>query len=63
MEQLDAEAAVPASPRQRNYGADLMRFLSISGVVVIHRFDLRMAPNPKGKASWCTSTNLDIGFN
>lgn len=62
MEPVDTEAAVRVQPSQRNYGMDLLRILSISGVVAIHVFGLRVGADPKGNMSWWIATVLDIGF-
>src|SRR6185312_8313743 len=62
VEPVNAEAAVPTRPRQRSYGLDLLRILSISGVVAIHVFGLRVGAEPKGNTSWWVATILDIGF-
>ena len=62
MEPVKAEPVNAAPPRQRNHGLDLLRILSISGVVAIHVFGLRVGAEPKGDRSWWIATALDIGF-
>lgn len=53
---------VEVTARPRNHGLDLLRILSISGVVAIHVFGLRVGAEPKGDRSWWIATILDIGF-
>lgn len=62
MEPVKAECVKEALPKQRNHGLDLLRILSISGVVAIHVFGLRVGAEPKGDRSWWIATIIDIGF-
>lgn len=48
--------------RKRNHGLDLLRILSICGVVAIHVFGVRVGAAPKNGPSWWTATAIDIGF-
>ena len=49
-------------PRVRNHGLDLLRIVSICGVVAIHVFGLRVGASPKSGVSWWIATTIDIGF-
>ena len=62
MEPVKAVPVRQAFPKQRNHGLDLLRILSISGVVAIHVFGLRVGAEPKGDRSWWLAAALDIGF-
>lgn len=57
-----ASTTVEVTAKPRNHGLDLLRILSISGVVAIHVFGLRVGAEPKGDRSWWIATILDIGF-
>ena len=59
---LRPEVAPQAVPKIRNHGLDLLRILSISGVVAIHVFGLRVGAEPKADTSWWIATIIDIGF-
>ncbi|MCQ9163014.1 acyltransferase [Arthrobacter sp. STN4] len=47
---------------QRNYGLDVLRVLSICGVVAIHVFGLRVGVAPKSGRGWWSAAAIDIGF-
>lgn len=49
--------AIPA----RNYGLDILRIVSICGVVAIHVYGLRVGAEPKSGTSWWIATTIDIG--
>ncbi|WP_207346228.1 acyltransferase family protein [Arthrobacter sp. E3] len=61
-----AESTVPAAADQarpaRNYGLDILRIVSICGVVAIHVFGLRVGAEPKAGRGWWAAVVLDIGF-
>lgn len=59
---LEPETAPRSGPMVRNHGMDLLRILSISGVVAIHVFGLRVGAEPKADTSWWIATIIDIGF-
>lgn len=59
---MKADHVNMAPAKQRSPGLDLLRILSISGVVAIHVFGLRVGAEPKGDMSWWLATTLDIGF-
>lgn len=44
----------------RNYGLDILRIVSICGVVAIHVFGLRVGANPKSGTTWWIATTIDI---
>jgi len=46
----------------RNYGLDILRIVSICGVVAIHVFGLRVGAEPKAGRGWWTAVAIDIGF-
>jgi surface polysaccharide O-acyltransferase-like enzyme len=46
----------------RNYGLDILRILSICGVVAIHVFGLRVGAEPKAGRGWWAAVAIDIGF-
>ncbi|RAN79311.1 hypothetical protein B5P43_15475 [Bacillus sp. SRB_336] len=51
----------PTQAGTRNVGLDVLRIISICGVVGIHVFGVRVGANPKSGASWWTATAIDIG--
>jgi surface polysaccharide O-acyltransferase-like enzyme len=61
----DAEvAAVPAAPpaRQRRLGLDLLRVISIAGVLAIHTFGYMVGNDEvRGSAAWWVAVTLDLG--
>ncbi|MDJ0312983.1 acyltransferase family protein [Arthrobacter sp. H35-D1] len=46
----------------RNYGLDVLRIVSICGVVAIHVFGLRVGAEPHDGRGWWAAVILDIGF-
>lgn len=46
----------------RNYGLDILRIVSICGVVAIHVFGLRVGAEPQEGRGWWAAVVLDIGF-
>lgn len=58
---FDTEKPATGRPA-RNIGMDVLRIVSICGVVAIHVFGLRVAVAPKAGRSWWTATAIDIGF-
>lgn len=58
-----AKAFSPTLDRPpRNYGLDILRIISICGVVAIHVFGLRVGAEPKAGRGWWTAVVIDIGF-
>lgn len=57
-----AEAAEVTKSGLRNYGLDILRIVSICGVVAIHVFGLRVGAEPKDGRGWWAAMILDIGF-
>jgi surface polysaccharide O-acyltransferase-like enzyme len=56
------EAATATTRGPRNYGLDILRIVSICGVVAIHVFGLRVGAEPKDGRGWWAAVVLDIGF-
>lgn len=52
----------PAVMITRNYGLDILRIVSICGVVAIHVFGLRVGAEPRHGRGWWTAVAIDIGF-
>ncbi|MGO4384592.1 acyltransferase [Specibacter sp. RAF43] len=48
--------------RPRNYGLDILRIVSICGVVAIHVFGLRVGAEPRAGRGWWAAVAIDIGF-
>ncbi|WP_170133060.1 acyltransferase [Arthrobacter livingstonensis] len=46
----------------RNYGLDILRIVSICGVVAIHVFGRRVGAEPKAGRGWWAAVAIDIGF-
>ncbi len=46
----------------RDYGLDMLRIISICGVVAIHVFGLRVGAEPKAGRGWWAAVAIDIGF-
>jgi surface polysaccharide O-acyltransferase-like enzyme len=46
----------------RKHGLDILRILSICGVVAIHVFGLRVGADPKAGRGWWAAVAIDIGF-
>lgn len=46
----------------RNYGLDILRIVSICGVVAIHVFGLRVGAEPKAGRGWWAAVIIDLGF-
>ncbi len=65
LESADTNKTKP-SPRtvvnSRNYGLDILRIVSICGVVAIHVFGLRVGADPKKGLGWWTAVAIDISF-
>lgn len=54
--------APSTAPQTRDIGLDVLRILSICGVVAIHVFGLRVGADPKAGKAWWAATVVDIGF-
>ena len=59
---IQSEPTAPAMAGQRNYGLDILRIVSICGVVAIHVFGLRVGSEPKEGQGWWAATAIDISF-
>lgn len=59
---IDMTAAAPHTGSTRQLGLDLLRIVSICGVVAIHVFGVRVGAAPKEGSSWWIATAIDIGF-
>lgn len=57
-----AESATAMTQGPRNYGLDILRIVSICGVVAIHVFGLRVGAEPKDGRGWWAAVVFDIGF-
>lgn len=56
MAKVDGQGSSP-----RSYGLDILRIVSICGVVAIHVFGLRVGSKPKSGTTWWIATTIDIG--
>lgn len=52
----------PAVAVQRNHGLDILRIISICGVVAIHVFGLRVGAEPQQGRGWWAAVTIDIAF-
>lgn len=58
----EARVASGSAPRPRNHGLDILRIVSICGVVAIHVFGLRVGAAPKEGQGWWMAVAIDISF-
>ncbi|KRE50366.1 hypothetical protein ASG92_08725 [Arthrobacter sp. Soil736] len=59
---LQADARSPESPRQREFGLDILRIVSICGVVAIHVFGHLVGRAPRDSRTWWISVTIDIAW-
>lgn len=58
----EAAATEDSAARPRNHGLDILRIVSICGVVAIHVFGLRLGAEPKEGQGWWMAVAIDISF-
>lgn len=59
---LQAKAGQVERPRQRDFGLDILRIISICGVVAIHVFGHLVGRAPQGSKTWWIAVTIDIAW-
>src|SRR5687767_6893882 len=58
----EADARPSERPRQRDFGLDILRIVSICGVVAIHVFGHLVGRAPRDSRTWWIAVTLDIAW-